>query len=223
MFRLGRSRAEIASFGDFIAGSPISVAAGASLDLAGNSSVFAQLTGGGSITNSGAAATLTLYTANFSGTISGAVALTFNSAATLSGLEDTTGGATFNGAFTLTNAGTYDVLANTNINGAAGSSFVNDHIFEKTGGGGVSLVTSNFVNNGTLNVLSGSVQFTGGFTNHGVIHGRVTQSGGVTTVSALVPSDFDEDGKSNILWQNASTGQASIWDMNGNTRTGGGR
>ncbi|HEY6518830.1 MAG TPA: FG-GAP-like repeat-containing protein [Roseiarcus sp.] len=209
-------------FGDFIAGSPISVAAGASLDLAGNSSVFAQLTGGGSITNSGAAATLTLYTANFSGTISGAVALTFNSAATLSGLEDTTGGATFNGAFTLTNAGTYDVLANTNINGAAGSSFVNDHIFEKTGGGGVSLVTSNFVNNGTLNVLSGSVQFTGGFTNHGVIHGRVTQSGGVTTVSALVPSDFDEDGKSNILWQNASTGQASIWDMNGNTRTGGG-
>ena len=59
-------------FGDFIAGSPISVAAGASLDLAGNSSVFAQLTGGGSITNSGAAATLTLYTANFSGTISGA-------------------------------------------------------------------------------------------------------------------------------------------------------
>ena len=76
----------------------------------------------------------------------------------------------------------------------AASSFVNDGLFEKTGGGGVSDVTSNFINSGTLNVLSGSVEFSGGFTNDGVIHGLVTQSGGVTTVSAAVPSDFNGDG-----------------------------
>jgi hypothetical protein len=106
-----------------------------------------------------AAATLTLNAANFSG----ALKLTFQGNATLSGLEDYTGGATLNGAITVTNAGTYDIVANTNITGSAGSSFVNNKIFEKTGGG-VSDVTSNFINNGTLNVLSGSVQFTGGFT-----------------------------------------------------------
>ena len=32
------------------------------------------------------------------------------------------------------------------------------------GGGGVSDVTSNFINSGTLNVLSGSFEFSGGFT-----------------------------------------------------------
>ena len=34
--------------------------------------------------------------------------------------------------------------------------------------------------------------------------------------------DFNDDGLSDILWQNASSGQASIWEMNGNTLTGGG-
>ena len=33
--------------------------------------------------------------------------------------------------------------------------------------------------------------------------------------------DFNSDGHSDILFQNAS-GQASIWDMNGNTLMGGG-
>jgi hypothetical protein len=70
-------------------------------------------------------------------------------------------------------------------------------------------------------VLSGSLQFTGGFANHGVIHGRVTQFDGVTTVTALVPSDFNEDGKSDILSQNVS-GQAAVSEMNGITPIGGG-
>jgi fibronectin-binding autotransporter adhesin len=208
-------------FGDLLDDSPVSVAAGATLDLAGDSAEFTQLTGGGSIIDSGAAATLILKAANFSGTISGALSVEFNGAATLSGLEDTTGDATLNGAI-ITNAGTYDLVANTNIiGGGAGTAFVNNGIFEKTGGG-VSAVSTDFVNNGALDVLSGSVQFTDGFTNHGVIHGRVTQSGGVTTVTALAPSDFNEDGMSDIQWQNTTSGQASIWEMNGSTRTGGG-
>ncbi len=144
-----------------------------------------------------------------------------NGAATLSGLEDYAGEATLTGPATVTNAGTYDLVAAFDIIGDPGFTFVNDGLFEKTGGGSVSGVTSNFVNNGTLNVLSGSVQFSGGFTNHRVIHGHVTQSGDVTTISAPVPSDFNDDALSDILWQN-SGGQASIWDMNGNSVIGGG-
>jgi fibronectin-binding autotransporter adhesin len=205
----------------FLDDGPISVAAGATLDLTGNSPEFADLTGAGAVIDSDAAAILSLEAANFSGTISGALKLNFEGNATLSGLEDTTGGATLEGAITVTNAGTYDLVANTNITGSAGSSFVNNDIFEKTGGG-VSAVSTDFVNNGALNVLSGSVQFTDGFTNHGVIHGRVTQSGGVTTVTALAPSDFNEDGVSDILWQNTTGSQAAVWEMNGNAKIGGG-
>ena len=34
--------------------------------------------------------------------------------------------------------------------------------------------------------------------------------------------DFNHYGFSDILWQNTITGQASIWEMNGNARIGGG-
>ncbi len=113
------------------------------------------------------------------------------------------------------------MVGNEGITGTPASQFVNDGVFEKTGGGGVSDVTTEFVNNGALNVLSGSIEFTGGFTNNGVIHGLVTHSGGVTTVSAAVPEDFNADALSDILWQNTS-GQAAIWTMNGNTPTSSG-
>ena len=39
---------------------------------------------------------------------------------------------------------------------------------------------------------------------------------------AVGTGDFNHDGFSDILWQNTNTGQASIWEMNGNTRIGGG-
>jgi autotransporter-associated beta strand protein len=220
--RAGALRGADGSFGFFLDDSSVAVAAGAILDLAGSGTEFTDLSGGGAVTDSGGAATLNLDAANFSGAISGALSLTFEGNASLSGLEDYSGGATLNGATTVTNAGTYDIVGNTNISGSATTSFINNNTFEKTGGGGVSDVTSNFVNDGALNVLSGSVKFSGGFTNNGVIHGRVTQSGGVTTVSALVPSDFNEDGESDILWQNTTSGQGSVWEMNGNTVTGGG-
>ena len=41
-----------------------------------------------------------------------------------------------------------------------------------------------------------------------------TKSGGVTTVSAAVPSDFNGDALSDILWRNAN-GDALIWNSNG--------
>jgi hypothetical protein len=39
---------------------------------------------------------------------------------------------------------------------------------------------------------------------------------------AVGTGDFNDDGHSDILWQNANSGQASIWDMNGSTLIGGG-
>jgi hypothetical protein len=71
-------------------------------------------------------------------------------------------------------------------------------LFEKTGGAGVSEVATDFVNNGALNVLSGSIEFSGGFANNGVIHGLITEAKvGIlgrpreVTVSAAVSSDFN--------------------------------
>jgi hypothetical protein len=39
---------------------------------------------------------------------------------------------------------------------------------------------------------------------------------------AIGTGDFYGNGDADILWQNASTGQVSVWEMDGNTRTGGG-
>jgi autotransporter-associated beta strand protein len=196
--------------------------AGATVDVAGSNTIIPDLLGGGSIINSGAAANLTLGAANSSGSIAGALSVDFAGNASLSGLEDYTGGATLEGPFTVANAGTYDIVSNNGIAGTPASLFINNGLFEKTGGGGVSDITTNFINGGELNVLSGSVKFSGGFTNNGVIHGLVTQSGGVTTVSAATPSDFNGDGLSDLLWQNTSSGQAAVWEMNGDALTGGG-
>ena len=207
-------------------GLPTTVDAGATIDVAGFNIFFGDLLGGGTVTNSGAAANLMLFNgANFSGTISGPLSVDFEGDASLSGLEDYSGDTTLEGQtgqpVTLANTGTFDMVSNNNIGNQPTSVFVNNGLFEKTGGGGVSDVTSNFINGGVLNVLSGSIEFSDGFTNNGVIHGLLTQSGAVTTVSAAAPSDFNGDSKSDILLQNTS-GQASIWDMNGNTFVGGG-
>jgi fibronectin-binding autotransporter adhesin len=191
---------------------PTTVDAGATLDLGGFGLSTTNLLGGGAVIDSGAATTLTLDAANFSGTISGALSVNYDGNASLSGIEDYTGNATLNG--TVANTGTYDLVANANVSGNPALSFINNGLFEKTGGGGVSDVTSNFVNNGTLNVLSGKIEFSGGFANNGVIHGLVTQSGGVTTISAPVPSDFNGDAISDILWRNTN-GDVFLWDSNG--------
>ena len=212
----GALKAASAALADTLIASaePTTVDAGATFDLGGFDLSLGNLLGGGAVTDSRAAATLTLDAADFSGSFSGALSLAFNGNAALSGLEDYTGGATLNGPITVENSGTYNIAANTNISGAPASLFINSGLFEKTGGGGENDVTSNFVNNGELNVLSGAIAFSGGFTNKGVIHGLVTKSGGVTTVSAAVPSDFNGDALSDILWRNAN-GDALIWNSNG--------
>ena len=85
-----------AQFGSFLDDSPIVVAAGATLDLAGDNSTLGELSGGGTVTNSGAAATLFLQAANFSGAISGALSLEGGGAVFLSGNNTYTGTTTIN-------------------------------------------------------------------------------------------------------------------------------
>ena len=80
-------------FGFFLDDSPITVAAGATLDLAGNrhSTSFTNLLGGGAVIDSGAALTLTLEAANFSGAIAGPLSLVANGTVILSGNNTYTG------------------------------------------------------------------------------------------------------------------------------------
>ena len=67
------------------------VAAGATIDVAGFDTTIADLLGSGVVTTSGAPATLTLAGANFSGVISGALSLVANGAIILTGADTYTG------------------------------------------------------------------------------------------------------------------------------------
>ena len=140
----------------------------------GFNALITNLTGAGAVIDSGGRGDFDSRAANFSGTISGALSLVFNGNASLSGVEDYTGGATSRRRGHGRQHRHIRHRRQQRHSGAPASFFINNGLFEKTGGGGVSDVTSDFVNNGTLNVLSGSVQFSGGFTNNGVIHGPLS-------------------------------------------------
>jgi autotransporter-associated beta strand protein len=164
------------------------VESGGTIDLAGFVSFITALQGQGTVTDSGAATTLTLNNANFAGTLSGPLSLDFVGPNTLAGNSLYTGGTTVGAAATLTNDGLFDLTSNVGItSGGSGSSFVNNGFFEKTSGGGTSTVSTPFVNNGDIDVANGALQFTGGFTNVGIVEGVLSQSGGVTTVTANAP------------------------------------
>lgn len=80
-------------------------------------------------------------------------------------------------AATITTKGIYDLVANVGVGAGASdaSTLTNDGLFEKTAGTGVSVVSVDFVNNGTITVTSGTLEFLKGtLTNNGTINGVVS-------------------------------------------------
>jgi len=93
----------------------------------------------------------------------------------------------------VSNTGTWDISNNSGIGHgtAATSSFTNHGIFEKIAGTGTSVISANFVNDGTIIADSGTLDFTGSFTNNGTI----IQSGGtviMTPTAAASPTLFNQ-------------------------------
>jgi hypothetical protein len=104
-------------------------------------------------------------------------------------LGDTTG----SGTLDISTAGTWNVTTGGIKAIGQGDAIVNDGLFEKISLNGASKVTAAFTNNGTVEVSSGSLVFTGGFTNNGVIIGTETISNGTVTITAatlLSAADF---------------------------------
>jgi hypothetical protein len=210
--------------------SSVDIETGATLDLGGVPSSFSNLTGGGTLTGS-ATSLATIGGGTFTGNLTGYLNLNITGQFELAG-HSTAGSIEIGngGSFTsLTNAAgaLLDLDTSSDISIAPGASnayFVNDGTVLRNGMAGSSVVSVPFFNYGAMRITTGSVTFTDGFSNSGTVEGRLTTNsdGSVSWTPNPAESDFNGDGLSDILWQNASTGQAAIWDMNGNARTGGG-
>ena len=164
------------------------VDAGATLDVAGfATTINGGLSGAGTVTNSGPLTTLTLPDiASFGGTLSGALTLNYGGGANLGGLSQYTGNTIVGGGKKVTNAATatFNLITDSGISGSgAGAGFVNNGLFEKTGGTGTSVVSVAFTNNGQVVIKSGHISFTGGLTNVGVIQGLLSGN----TIAANAP------------------------------------
>lgn len=93
----------------------------------------------------------------------------------------------------------YDITADSAADISRGDSsasvFTNDGTFEKTAGTGTTVVSADFVNNGTISVTSGTIEFLAGtLTNNGTINGtETTDSSGDIFISAPSQSPHQAD------------------------------
>ncbi len=79
--------------------------------------------------------------------------------------------------FTNTAKGIYDLVNNgaINVGASLASSFINQGLFEQTQGTGTTVISSDFVNTGTITVTSGTLEFRAGtLDNMGTINGVVS-------------------------------------------------
>ena len=92
----------------------------------------------------------------------------------------------------LGSTGTYDLLADTGVSRGASeaSTFTNNGLFEKTAGTGTSVVSADFVNNGTITVTSGTLEFIKGtLSGSGTINGTISfDTNGDELITAAAPS-----------------------------------
>ena len=209
--------------------SSVDIEAGATLDLAGVPSSFSNLAGGGTLTGS-STSLVTIGGGQFTGNLTGLLNLSITGQVALAGSSTIGAIQIGNGASltSLTNdtGGLIDLDTDSDITlspGASSAYFVNNGTVLRNGPAGSSVVSVPFFNFGAMRITIGSVTFTDGFSNSGAVEGRLTTNSGGTITWTPQPAanDFNGDSHSDILWQNTN-GQASIWDMNGNTLTGGG-
>src|SRR5262249_54041574 len=136
-----------------------------------------------------------------SGTLSGALSLQYAGGAILGGLSQYTGNTIIvGGNQKVTNAatGTFNLITDSGISPAgAGARFVNDGLFEKTGGTGTSVRSGPVPNNGKVVINSGHIAFTGGLTNVGVIQGLL--SGNTITANAPGQATFFGGSGDNLI------------------------
>jgi len=105
----------------------------------------------------------------------------------------TLGDSSGSGSLSIAAGGMWAITANTSIGtSGTGDAITNAGLFEKTAGTGKTSVLAAFTNTGTLEVTSGSLVFTGGFTNDGTIIGTETTSNGTVTITAasMTAADF---------------------------------
>jgi autotransporter-associated beta strand protein len=211
----------------------VTVDAGATLDIGlfderTGGAALPNLTGAGTVTGSLGGSELVLSGANFAGTITGGINIVIKTSSLFSGLTNNINSLGIDDLATLTNTGTFNMLGGNDILGSATATFVNDGLFQTAGeaaniGGGHSFIESNFVNNGTLTVLHGDMDFADGFTNNGVVNGIISQSDGETIVSATATNnaaDFNGDGTSDILFRNDAVGDTGFYAMVNGVNTG---
>jgi autotransporter-associated beta strand protein len=223
------------------------VDAGATLDIGdfnqGLNAGYAvrDLTGTGTVTGANrsfgtgdSGGYLILNGANFAGTFTGGLGLEIQTSSTFSGFTQDISVLNMDSLATLTNTGTFNLHGGDDIQALnstiqSTTSFVNDGIFNHIGqaidvGGASSFIESNFVNNGTLNVLYGNMQFDDGLTNNGIVNGINSQlDGGTLVVSATATynaADFNSDGASDILFRNDATGDTGFYAIVNGVNTG---
>jgi FG-GAP-like repeat len=207
----------------------VDIEAGATLDLAGIPSSFSNLAGGGILTGS-STSHVTIGGGQFTGNLTGFLNLSITGQVALAGFSTIGSIQIGNGASfaSLTNepGGLIDLDTSSDITlspGASSAYFVNDGTVLRNGPAGSSVVSVPFFNFGAMRITTGSVTFTDGFANSGTVEGRLTTNndGTITWTPDPAANDFNNDGHSDILWQNAN-GQASIWEMSGTAKIGGG-
>jgi hypothetical protein len=130
----------------------------------------ARIIGGGTLTTSG--------TTQLGGLTVGGTSL-YSNTGTINAIGNLTVGDGSGMAAHFANAakGIYDLVTDSGIGVGASmaSAFTNNGLFEKTFGTGTSVVSDSFINNGTITVTSGTIEFTAGtLINNGTINGVVT-------------------------------------------------
>jgi hypothetical protein len=137
----------------------------------------------------------------------------------------------------LNNAGTFDIGADMAIlyNGGSGPAFTNTGTIIKTGGAGTATIgnTLGFVNQGTIDVRSGTLQLPDNFTNDGTltgsgafqVNGTLTNAGtvapGVGAGTLTLNGNYAQTGAGIFSAQLQSSSVADMFVVNGNASLGG--